>query len=350
MLRVGGLDFAEELRNVRIVPEADEGLGFVACNHHVVALVLTAELVVVLDVERSAAVALDAHVAGGVPGVIPVEADGEVAVEVLHGLFAHQAGAFLVHERAVVDIEQLPAGLHQHAHLHRDEIEDPGAVAHFPRQVPQALHVASTPDAFEIAGLGAERVLYELRADVRKGFEGHHLEILRVVVKEIPVYPSGPEQFAAQAYGTFEVAVVAAADGPVDDSGPGFADIGIFPPADAQDGVFRGKVEEALHVVEVPESRDQRTVAEHGDHRTGNLFCRQRLFQRFGLILIHQTLVTTVEDLSVQQGGVDLGVPDEQRVDKGVDLRPALEGFPEEVNRLKLKPPQVAFPPQQVDE
>ena len=50
MLRVGSLYFAEELRNVRVVTEADECLGIVSGYAHIITLVLSAEFSVMFTV------------------------------------------------------------------------------------------------------------------------------------------------------------------------------------------------------------------------------------------------------------------------------------------------------------
>ena len=87
--------------------------------------------------------ALDGHVAGGVVTVIVVETNREIAVELLHAVLAHEVHAFLADECAEVDVQSLASDLHQHADLHRYEVEHPGRVPHVVRQVTEFLHVGT---------------------------------------------------------------------------------------------------------------------------------------------------------------------------------------------------------------
>ena len=184
MFCVGGLNVFEELRDVSVVTEADEGLRIVPRHADVVALILTPELSVVLAVVGRAGVALDGHVAGGVVAVIVVEAYREVAVELLHSVPAHEALALPADKGAEVDVKFFAAGLHHDADLHRDKVEHPGGVAHLLRKVAVIFHVGASPDAFNVAWLRAERVFHELRADVRECFVWQHLNVLRIVTEE----------------------------------------------------------------------------------------------------------------------------------------------------------------------
>ena len=54
VLCICGFDVLEELRNVRIITEADECLGIMSCGADIVALVLPSELAVLLDIELGA--------------------------------------------------------------------------------------------------------------------------------------------------------------------------------------------------------------------------------------------------------------------------------------------------------
>ncbi len=228
MLGIGRLYLTEEGGDVGVVAEADESLGFVAGYHNIVAFVLTAELVVVLHVELAAGVALDAHVAGAMVGVVPVEADGEVAFVLLHAGLSHKVYALLVHKGAVVDVQFFGPGFHQHAHLHWDEVKHPRGVSHLLGKVTEFGHVRAAPDALKVAGLGAEGILHKLRANIGKRAEGHHLEVGPVVVQEVIIQLPAVKELFTELHGVLEVAVVAAAYGAVDDSRVLFAYIGVL--------------------------------------------------------------------------------------------------------------------------
>ena len=59
LLSVSSLDILEELRNICIITESDISLCILTCKHYIVALILTSELIVILNVILSARVALD---------------------------------------------------------------------------------------------------------------------------------------------------------------------------------------------------------------------------------------------------------------------------------------------------
>ena len=283
MLCIRSLYLLEESRNVGIVTEADEGLGLVAGNHHVVTLILAAELVVVLHVELAAGMALYAHIAGGMIGVIPVEADGEIALVLVDAGLPHQADALLVDKGAVVDVEKFCTGLDLDTDFHGNEVEHPCGITHLFRKTPEFLHIGSAPYAFQVAGLGAERILDELGADFSKGGERHHLQFCRVIVQHVPVQFSRCKQLLAQLHGVFKVTIVAAADGAVYDACVLLAKIGIFSGADTQHAVFGRDVKEDLDVVQVTKALEQGAVAIYGHNLAGGLCCGNVFPESIGL-------------------------------------------------------------------
>ena len=300
MLCVRGLDIPEELRDVGVVTEAYESLRIVTGDHYVVALVLTAELIVVLYVIFPAGMALYGHVAGGMVAVVPIETYREIALELLHAILAHQIHALLVDEGAIVDVELLVAGLHDHADLHRNEVEDPGGITHLLGKFAELLHIRAAPDSLEIARLGPERILHQLGADVGESPERHELQVLRIVVEHVPVGHVVLPEFVTVPHGTLEVAVVAAAYRTVDYARTLLSEVGILAPAYAQHTLHRSKVEEYLHIVEFAEFRNERAVAINHADLAGLPGSRDRLFEGLGAGFIHKSLISTLINLSIE--------------------------------------------------
>ena len=85
--------------------------------------------------------ALNAHVAGRVVRVIPIETDREITLVLVYALLSHKIHALLVDECAVVDVESLVTNFHKNTDLHRNEIEYPCSVSHLLREVTMLFHV-----------------------------------------------------------------------------------------------------------------------------------------------------------------------------------------------------------------
>ena len=250
MLGVGRLYGLEEFGDVGIVPEADEGLGLMAGDHDVVAFVLTAEFVEMRFVVGTSAVALDAHVSGGVVAVIPVEADGEIAAELLHHFRAQDGCPFLHEEGGEGEFQYGALHVDEHAHLHGDEVEDPGCVAHFLRQAAEFFHVGAAPDAFQVYGFGPERILGKGCGNGTEGLERQQLILIGIVVFYVVVYvPLPGQELFSQAHGHFKVAVVAAPDDQRGGEGFVHPQVHILTAADAEDALLRGNVQIYLYVV-----------------------------------------------------------------------------------------------------
>ena len=77
--------------------------------------------------------------------VVVVEADGEVTAELLDARTAHDGLALLLHEREIGEVDLFVPGLDDDRHLHRDQVEDPRAVAHRVGQVAELLDVGAAP-------------------------------------------------------------------------------------------------------------------------------------------------------------------------------------------------------------
>lgn len=91
VLRVGAFDVPDELLGVGVVAESDERAGVVSGHDHVIAFVLTSQLVVIFLVVTGSRMYLDRHVAVAVVGVVVVEADRKITVEFLYAGIAMMA-------------------------------------------------------------------------------------------------------------------------------------------------------------------------------------------------------------------------------------------------------------------
>lgn len=160
--------------------------------------------------------------------VVVIEAYRKIAVELFVGCFAHQPLSLTGYETAEVYVQKMLSGLYQHAHLHRDEIEDPGTVPHLLRQFSKPLHIGTAPNSFNVAGFRSERIFHQSGTDVCKGCKWKQLQLVRIVAEAVEINGPVPYQFPSAAYGILEVAIVAAADNPIDEIRPLFAYIGIF--------------------------------------------------------------------------------------------------------------------------
>ena len=266
VLRVGELDVADELLGVGIVAEPDERAGVVPRHDHVVAFVLPSQLVEVFLVVTGSRMDLDRHVAVAVVRVVVVEADREVAVEFLYAGIAHDGLAFALHEGEEGEFDPFGPGLDDDADLHRDQVEDPGAVAHGIGQVAQFLDIGAAPDSLQVDGLAAERIGGQRSEHLLHGLPWQQVYAVVVVGGDIVVEHTLLQKFAAQVYGHFEIHVVAASDDEVGRAGRPVAQVGVFTAPDAQDRLLGGDVEVALHVVERTQAAGQATVPVDGDH------------------------------------------------------------------------------------
>ena len=272
-------------------------------------------------------------------------------MELLHAVLAHEVHAFLADECAEVDVQSLASDLHQHADLHRYEVEHPGRVPHVVRQLTEFLHVGTAPHSLKVARLGPERVFHQLCADVRERLERHHHDVLRVIGEEEEIYGRVMQKFPPVADSDLKITVIATTDHTVDLVRTLFADVGILSSTDAQDGGFRSDVEEALHIVQLPEPRNETAVAVNG-HNLALTFLQRHhiLLELLGLDLVKKALIASLVDLSVKKGRIDLGVPDEERIDHVVDFLTALEAFLVLIDRDELHSGYPAFPRHKVQE
>ena len=189
-----------------------------------------------------------------------------------------------------------------------------------------------------------------MRADIRECLERHHLKFCTVVVKHIPVECALLKKVLAELHGVLEVAIVAAAYGAIDNAGVLLAQVGIFPRAYAQHGIHRSHVEPAPDVVKAAEGLHQTAISVDRHDLAGCFPGRDIFYKHFSLGCIYESFVSTMVYLSIKQRRVYLRIPDEQRVDYGVYLLPALQSCLIAVDALEFEPEQVAFAGDQTDE
>ena len=305
-LGVGRLDVPEELRDVGVVPEADEGLGIVAGGDHVVAFVLPSQLVVMLLVPGASGVALDGHVARGMVGVVIIESDGEVAAELLDDLRAQHRVPFFHEEGGEGEFHHGAAHFHEDGHFHRDQVEHPGAVAHLLGEVAELHDISAAPDPFQVHRLATERIGSQAFHHLRKGRIGKEFHVLRLVGLDVEVHAAAREQLPAQVHGDLEVAVIAAADDERRRERGFHAQVDILSPADAEDGFLGRDIQVSLDVVQAAEFRDEAAGARDDGDGVGT---GHGLPQRLHLVRIQQPLVAALVQAAEQQGGILAAVP-----------------------------------------
>ena len=209
---------------------------------------------------------LDRHVAVAVVGVVVVEADRKITVEFLYAGIAHDGFAFALYESKERELDPLGTGLDDDADLHRDQIEDPRAVAHGVGQVAEFLDIGAAPDPFQIDGLAAERIGGQGAEHLFHGIPRQQMYPVVMVGSDIVVEYALLQEFAAQVYGHFEIHVVTTPDNEVGRPGRTVAQVGVFAAADTQDRFFGSDIEVTFSVVERPQSFDETSVSVDGDH------------------------------------------------------------------------------------
>ena len=138
-------------------------------------------------------------------------------------------------------------------------------------------------------------------------------------------------------HGHLEIGVVAPANHLIGRTCGPVAQIGILPAADAENRLLGRHVEITAHVIEIAHPRHQ-TAAAVDYHHTPRPLRRTQAGNprpetgRPGLV--EQRLVTAAENAPVEQRGVLLPIPLQQRIDQGMDLLLGLERLAE-INRLK---------------
>ena len=152
--------------------------------------------------------ALHGHVAVGMVGIVVVEANGEVAAELLHGLAAQQLLAHGLDEGEEGRFELVLPQLGHDGDLHGDHVEDPGAVAHLFGQVAELREIEAAPDALQVHRTAAEGPLAQLPEQGEQVGEGDQLHIGRFVGGDVVIQPSGADQAPAHVHADLEIHVV----------------------------------------------------------------------------------------------------------------------------------------------
>ena len=312
MLRIGQLDVPDKLVRIGIVAEPDEGLGVVSRHNDVVALVLTPQLSEILFVVLGSRMHLDRHVAVAVVGVVVVETDREVTAELLDALVAHDGMALLLYEREVGEVDLFAAHLHDDRHLHRNQVEYPGAVAHRVGQVAELLDVGSAPDAFQVDRLAPERIGRQRPEYLGQRSHRDHLDVFGLVRRHVVINQRAAQQLAAVVNADFEVGIVAAADHLIGRACNFVAHIGILSATDTQDRLLGGYVEVALHIVQAEQLLGQASVSEDDQHaafRRGRFQFLEPGLERGKLPGIEEIFETALNQPAEQQRRVFAGVP-----------------------------------------
>ena len=284
---------------------------------------MTAQLTEVLLVVFGSRMHLNRHVAVAVERIVVVEADGEVTAELLDGRAAHDGLALLLHEREIGEVDLLVPGLDDDRHLHRDQVEDPRAVAHRVGQVAEFLDVGAAPHALQIDRLAAERIAGQRPEDVGQRRHRDHVDMVGTVRSHVIVEQFAAQQLAAVAHTHLEIGVVAAADHPVGRAGHLVAQIGELAAADAEDGLLGRHVEVAFDVIEPAHLLDQTSAAVDEQHAPCGGRGPQRLealFEGREFRRVEHIRVITLDEASEQQRRVLRGVPLQIGIDHVGDL------------------------------
>ena len=188
--------------------KAQVGAGILPGHTDVVALVLAAQLPVLLHHPFRVRVALDGHVAAGVEGIVIIEPHGEIAAEGIVGGLAQELFPLLLHKGEEGHLDFMPRPHRRQAHLHGNHVKDPGAVFHLPGQVAQALDIKAAPYPFQINGPAAQGLgsqLVEQPAQLPIGQQGGVAHIVR---GHVPVQRSLTDQRPAQLHRQLKVHIV----------------------------------------------------------------------------------------------------------------------------------------------
>ena len=279
-----------------------------ARHDYVIALVLPAELVEMLLVIGAAAMALDAHVARGMVAVVPVEANGEVAAEFPDDRGPQHLFPFLHEESGEGEFQDGPGDVDQDAHLHGNEVEYPGGVAHLLRQFPEFLHIGAAPDAFQVYRLAAERIGGQGCGDLRECRIGQQFHVVGMVVLDIIIdIPGRRQQLPSQVDGDFEVAVIAAADDQGRGQGRRHSQVDVLAPADAQDTFLGRDVQIDLQVIQSAQRGDQAALTvDDGHFLVPFADC---LLEGFCPVSVQKTLIAAFVNFSEKEGGIFAAVP-----------------------------------------
>ena len=110
-------------------------------------------------------------------------------------------------------------------HLHGDQVEDPGAVAHLPGQMAQPVNVVSAPDALQVHRAAAEGLCADFRKEGLQLRKGEQLHGFRHIRGDVGVQAALVDQIPAKLCGGLEVHIVVAAHGQVVGEIPACADV-----------------------------------------------------------------------------------------------------------------------------
>ena len=134
-----------------------------AGGDHIISLVLSPELVVIIDHKILVRVDLNRHVSIAVPGIVVIKAHREVSVEFLQAMLAHNLPPLFLDECGEWEVHRLACHVNHNADLHRNEIKDPGNVTgNLLGDSPYLADQFPSPNSFQIHGFCPEGILGQL--------------------------------------------------------------------------------------------------------------------------------------------------------------------------------------------
>ncbi|WP_301053490.1 hypothetical protein [uncultured Duncaniella sp.] len=266
--------------------------------------------------------ALHRHVARAVVGVVVVEANREIPLELLGAFVAHHLLAVHGEEGLERELHEVAGDLGHDADLHGDQVEDPRAVAHLGGKVAELLDERAAPHPLEIHGLGAEGIRSHGGEDRLQRRHRYELEVARLVGGHVIVHGAVAEELPTQVHSHLEIGVVAAADYLVGRTRVLLSQVHVLSPADAQYRLLGRDIEIEAQVEQPVVLRDEASVSADNSHPAlfGTSEVLHPLAESLYLLRIQQSLVAILEYLAVEERGILLPVPFEAAVDHGVDL------------------------------
>ena len=249
---------------------------------------------------------LNGHVAVSVVGIIIVEPDRENSAEPFHALFAHQGCGIGFEEGGERDIVGILAHANLKADLVRNHIENPRAVLHIRRKMPELFDECSAPDSFQIDRGGAERRFQlDLHALLEDGKRQHFQPVIHIVVN-IKINGIGVDHFLTMQHADLVIVVIHAAENGGKRTERIIAEILDFAFADAERGFERSHIHKGCGIVFLLEQRG--TATEHHNETSRFAFFGNAVFERGTLRRIEQTFDRSVDGFSEQKDRVDHAV------------------------------------------
>ena len=298
----------EELLAAVLFLKAQIGAGALTGGDDIVALVLTTQLAMVGHDVIRIRMALYGHIAAGMIGIVVIEADREIAAELIVGALAQQLFALRLHERKEGRFELHAVHVGHEGHLERNHIEYPGGTGHFIGQIAQLVNIAAAPHALQIHRPAAEGALVErVKHDLQRG-EGHHLHIVGIVGVDVQIDLVLADQLPAAVHGAFKVDVIAAPQRRGIGERIRLAQIGGLAVFEVQHGMLGHEIHPHAQIERVAHLFRQRAAAVH-NHQPARRFGRgNHLFDDFHAFRVLKAAVAALIAHAVEQHGVERAI------------------------------------------